>query len=81
MSERLDIHPATPDEIVAAHTNVYDVWSQGRSPEAHLRYRLESPTHSRARWYVGTLDGLHRRLLDLVGRAAEVVECVRRVER
>jgi len=57
MSERLDIHPATPDEIVAAHTNVYDVWSQGRSPEAHLRYRLESPTHSRARWYVGTLDG------------------------
>ena len=57
MSDRLDIHPASPDEITAAHGNVYDVWSQGRSPEAHLRYRLESPTHSRARWYVGTLDG------------------------
>ncbi len=53
----MDIHPASPDELVAAHRNVFDIWSLGRPLDEHLRYRLNSPSHSRARWYVGTLDG------------------------
>ena len=53
----LDIHSASHDELLAAHRNVFDIWSMGRPLEAHLQYRLNSPSHGRARWYVGTLDG------------------------
>jgi len=57
MSQLLDVHPASPDELAAAHRNVFDIWSKGLSLEEHLRYRLDqSPSHSRAGWYVGTLD-------------------------
>ncbi len=58
MSQLLDIHPASPDELAAAHRNVFDIWSKGLTLEEHLRYRLdESPSHSRAAWFVGCLDG------------------------
>jgi predicted N-acetyltransferase YhbS len=57
MASDLDIHPASPDEVVAAHRNVFDIWSKGLAMDEHLRYRLNSPTHRRAEWFVGTLDG------------------------
>src|SRR4051812_41546092 len=58
MSHPLDIHRASPDELVAAHRNVFDIWSKGLNLEEHLRYRLdESPSHIRATWFVGCLDG------------------------
>jgi len=53
MSESLDLHVASPDEIVAAHQNVFDLWSKGRSMEKHVEFRLTSPSHSRATWIVG----------------------------
>ncbi len=57
MSPHLEMHPASPEELRAAHQNVYDVWSKGLSPEAHLARRLGSPHHNWARWYVGLLEG------------------------
>lgn len=57
MTADLDIHPASPDEVVAAHTNVHELWSKGLPLEEHIRARLESPSHSRATWFVGTIDG------------------------
>ena len=57
MATDLDIHPASPHELEAAHRNVFDVWSKGLSLEDHVRHRLGSPSHSRAAWYVGTIDG------------------------
>ena len=58
MPKILDIHPASSDELAAAHRNVFDIWSKGLSLEEHLRYRLdESPSHSRAQWFVGSLEG------------------------
>ncbi len=57
MAHDLDIHPASPDELVAAHRNVFDIWSKGLPLEEHLRYRLHSPSHCRANWFVGTIDG------------------------
>lgn len=57
MTQDLDIHPASPDEVASAHRNVFDIWSKGRSLEDHVRHRLNSPTHSRAEWFVGTVDG------------------------
>jgi predicted N-acetyltransferase YhbS len=57
MTQDLDIHPASPEEIASAHRNVFDVWSKGRSLEDHVRHRLNSPTHRRAEWFVGCVDG------------------------
>jgi predicted N-acetyltransferase YhbS len=57
MTRDLDMHAASPDELVAAHRNVFDIWSRGRSLDEHVRYRLNSPTHRRAQWFVGCLDG------------------------
>ena len=57
MSDRLDIHPASHDERVAAHRNVFDIWSKGLPLADHIAGRLDSPTHRRAEWFVGTLDG------------------------
>jgi predicted N-acetyltransferase YhbS len=57
MAAELDIHPASHDELVAAHRNVFDIWSKGLDLDAHVRHRLSSPTHRRAEWFVGCLDG------------------------
>jgi GNAT superfamily N-acetyltransferase len=57
MMTTLDIHAASPDELAAAHRNVFDIWSKGLPLEEHLRLRLESPKHGLANWYVGTLAG------------------------
>lgn len=57
MTGALDIHAASPDELIAAHRNVFDIWSKGLSLEEHVRYRLNSPKHHVAAWYVGCVDG------------------------
>jgi predicted N-acetyltransferase YhbS len=57
MTNGLDIHPASREELIAAHRNVFDIWSKGLPMEEHVRYRLNSPSHSRATWFVGTVDG------------------------
>jgi predicted N-acetyltransferase YhbS len=57
MSSALDIHAASSDEVAAAHANVFDIWSKGLPLEEHIRYRLNSPSHSRAGWFVGCLNG------------------------
>ncbi len=57
MTTSLDIHPASREELLAAHRNVFDIWNKGLSLEDHLRYRLNSPSHRRADWFVGCLDG------------------------
>lgn len=57
MADNLDIHAASPDEVVAAHRNVFDIWSKGLPPDEHVRFRLDSPKHRLATWYVGCIDG------------------------
>jgi len=57
MPESLDIHAASPDEVVAAHHNVYDMWNRGLSLSDHVQFRLTSPAHRRASWFVGCLGG------------------------
>jgi GNAT superfamily N-acetyltransferase len=57
MPTSLDIHVASPDELAAAHRNVFDIWSKGLPLEEHIRFRIESPKHRLATWYVGTVDG------------------------
>jgi predicted N-acetyltransferase YhbS len=57
MPDQLDFHPASPDELVAAHKNVHDIWSKGLQLDAHVSARLNSSSHQRARWYVGCIDG------------------------
>jgi len=57
MTSSLDVHPASPAELIAAHTNVFDIWSKGLPLDQHIAYRLNSPSHRRATWFVGTLDG------------------------
>lgn len=53
----LQIHPASPAELIEAHRNVHDIWSKGLPIDEHVRLRLNSPSHSRATWYVGCLEG------------------------
>ncbi len=57
MADDLQIHAASRDELAAAHTNVFDIWSKGLPLDEHVPARLESPKHRLARWYVGCLDG------------------------
>ena len=57
MGSNLTIHPASSEEVIAAHRNVFDIWSKGLSLDDHIRYRLESPSHERATWFVGCIDG------------------------
>ncbi len=57
MASELDIHIASTDEQLAAHRNVFDIWSKGLSLEDHLRYRMTAPMHQRATWIVGCVDG------------------------
>ncbi len=54
--QQLDIHEASPNELAAAHRNVFDVWSKGLPLDEHVASRLASPKHRLATWYVGTLD-------------------------
>jgi len=69
MTDELAIHPASPDELVAAHRNVFDIWSKGRSLEDHIQHRLKSPTHRRAEWFVGCLD--HRVVTSLAAHPVQ----------
>lgn len=57
MATDLKIHAASDDELAAAHRNVFDIWSKGLPLEDHVRSRLNSPSHSRATWFVGCLNG------------------------
>jgi predicted acetyltransferase len=52
----LDIHEASPDELAAAHGNVFDIWSKGLPFAEHIAARLASPKHKLATWYVGTIE-------------------------
>lgn len=57
MSDRLELHKASHDEILEAHQNVFEHWNRGRTFEEHMIYRLYAPVHRRASWFVGTVDG------------------------
>ena len=57
MAHALDLHRASPDEVAAAHANVFDIWSKGLPLAEHVSARLASPSHSRANWYVGCVAG------------------------
>jgi hypothetical protein len=57
MATDLTIHAASDEELAAAHRNVFDIWSKGLPLEDHVRSRLNSPSHSRATWFVGCLEG------------------------
>ena len=57
MTNPLGIHPASPEERLAAYRNVYDVWSGGFSLKEHMERRVSSVQHDRAEWFVGTLQG------------------------
>lgn len=56
MVDELDIHVASHAELEQAHQNVFDIWSKGMPLAEHVAYRLNSPSHQRATWFVGTLD-------------------------
>jgi len=53
----LDIHPASDAERIELYRNVHDVWGRGLPLEEHIRRRLTSPQHNRARWFVGCVEG------------------------
>ena len=53
----LDVHLASDAEREAAHRNVYPQWPAAPTLEEHVRFRMESPRHSGASWFVGGLDG------------------------
>lgn len=55
-SQELDIHEASPEELAAAHGNVFDIWSKGLPFQEHIASRMASPKHRLATWYVGTID-------------------------
>ncbi len=56
MDETLTIRVANEDERRAAHGNVHDVWSRGLPVEELARFRMASPLHRRATWYVGLVN-------------------------
>ena len=53
----LDIHLASSAEREVAHRNVYLQWPAAPTLEEHVRFRMESPRHSGASWFVACLDG------------------------
>lgn len=57
MPDQLDIHPASAEELIAAHRNVHDIWNKGLDIDAHVESRLNLPSHQRANWFVGCVDG------------------------
>ncbi|MEZ6049011.1 MAG: GNAT family N-acetyltransferase [Planctomycetaceae bacterium] len=58
MTSQLDCHPASAEETLAAHRNVFDVWPMDQDPEVHLQKRVASPKSQRANYFVGTVDGV-----------------------
>ena len=57
MSGRLEIREATFEERQQIYANVFDFWQWADTVEEHVRLRLESVQHQRARWYGGFLEG------------------------
>lgn len=57
MTESLAMHLADDAERIQAFENVHEFWDGGRTLEEHLAWRLQSPQHRWADWYVGCLDG------------------------
>lgn len=57
MTNRLAMHLADDAERIQAFENVHEFWDGGRTLEEHLAWRLQSPQHLWADWYVGCLDG------------------------
>ncbi len=53
----LEIHPASPAEREASFHNTHDVWSRGLPLAEHVAFRMQSPLHGRAQWFVGVLAG------------------------
>ena len=58
MSSQLDCHPASAEEVLAAHRNVFDVWPMASDVETHLAKRKDAPKSLRANYFVGTVDGV-----------------------
>ena len=58
LDRRLDCHPASPEETLAAHRNVFDVWPCAPDIEDHLRIRKDLPKSLRADYFVGTVEGV-----------------------
>ena len=57
MTNRLAMHLADDAERIQAFENVHEFWDGGRTLEEHLAWRLQSPQHLWADWYVGCLEG------------------------
>jgi predicted N-acetyltransferase YhbS len=57
MSSPITFHPADDEQRLAAYRNVHEFWDGGRTLGEHLAWRLVSPQHNRARWFVGCLEG------------------------
>ncbi|QDU80321.1 hypothetical protein Pla110_20480 [Polystyrenella longa] len=57
MSSKLDCHPASAEEILTAHRNVFDVWPTDSDIDLHVAKRKDSPKSLRANYFVGTIDG------------------------
>ena len=55
MHDILDIHEALPDERMQAYRNMHEAWSRGMSLDDFSAWRLVTPAHNFARWFVGTL--------------------------
>ena len=57
MENNLKMQLADDSQRMQAFENVHEFWHGGRSLEEHLAWRLQSPQHLWANWYVGCLDG------------------------
>ncbi len=53
----LDVHPASESERLEIYRNVHDFWPNHENVDEHVARRLKSPTHQRAEWFAGLLDG------------------------
>jgi len=57
MTVQLEIHEASTEERKQIYANVFDFWQWADTVEEHVRLRLQSAQHQRARWYAGYADG------------------------
>ena len=57
MVKQLDLHPASQEERLAAFRNVHEFWGADTPIDDFVAFRLQSPKHRRATWYVGCSDG------------------------